>query len=214
MMSDWIQGTVGGATIALTFLLWRVANRQAKIYERQAELMAGALKAAEDTASAGVISANAAKAAVDHSRQSAQIELRAYIGLDDTKLKNVAAGKKPAMLLQFKNSGRTPAKKVQLWARFKYDSVPEQLPRGSSTPSSSSTISPEAIFSLPDEMKNALTSQDVALIKSGRAAIYIYGEVTYEDVFGHPHRTLFNLVHTKSTPTSTLTVCADGNESD
>lgn len=214
LISNCIQGAVGLATVTVTVLLWRVAKRQADIYQRQADLMKGALKASETAAQASVISAQAATAAVEQARLSTQKQLRAYIGLKEAKIKDVAAGKKPTLLLEFTNAGQTPAQKVLLWSNFKFDGDPETIVRKPTTPSSSSTVFPNGVISRQMPMERALTVSEVAAIKAGAAAIYVYGELTYEDAFGQSRRTHFNMVHRKGCAAFELLVCKAGNEAD
>lgn len=213
LIGNVIQGLVGAATIALTFLLWRVARKQAQIYQRQSDLMEGALEISTKAAEAGVVAAEAARLAVDEAQKASQIELRAYIGLDSAKIKNVSAGKRPAFLLQFKNAGRTPARNVVLWSTYKYDGVPETIARSPGASTSNSTVSPDGVIGGPQELSRPLSAAEVAAIRAGKAALYVFGEVTYEDIFGVTRYTRFNLIH-GGAEAGALMVCATGNDAD
>jgi hypothetical protein len=207
-----LDAILGAATLGVSWLLWRVASRQADIYQRQADIMTGSLAVSADAAQAAAASAEASKEAVEHAKESAQTELRAYVGLHEAKLTKLTAGGHAKVLLQFKNSGRTPAHKVTAWTKYKYDAVPEGIARKSLKPTSRSSIGPDGVISRVVELERALTSADLRLIRAGGAAIYVYGEVTYEDVFGQPHTTPFNLIHGAECAAGELLVCETGND--
>jgi hypothetical protein len=58
----------------------------------------------------------------------------------------------------------------------------------------------------------ALTESDIAALKSGDAVIYIFGKLSYDDVFGRTHHTTFGVYIGRDL--KTVNTCQTYNEAD
>lgn len=126
----------------------------------------------------------AIKRQADLMEDTAQRQLRAYVCLVESSVKIAKDGIVVATLL-FKNGGQTPAYNVGLWALPLVDPYPlvdppgpppAELPLPKGIVASQGTqilVSPP--LTLPNEVLARFSERDYAL--------YIFGEVTYRDVF-------------------------------
>lgn len=97
------------------------------------------------------------------------------------------------------NNGMTPARKISYWARA--DILPWPLPLDFSFPKTEATtlsagvLAPRQSFVLPIRLPFRVPADEVNEIKRGtgepQRRLSVWGEVTYEDVFGDPHVTRF-----------------------
>lgn len=111
------------------------------------------------------------------------------------EITNVACG--PIAHIQIKNTGQTPAFNVENWGNICIRECPlvATLP-GKVGPNpirstlGSGIISTKTLFHNP-----VLTAKEIADLRAGTAAIYVYGEIHYKDIFNQPHSTKFSLMH-------------------
>ena len=93
------------------------------------------------------------------------------------------------------NSGKSPALKVK--SKIKFITLPadrEFAPNYDKLQSQSSVvvIQPQMRLTVPTALSSkAVTASDINIIKNGGAILYLFGEITYEDVFKIPHLTTF-----------------------
>lgn len=134
------------------------------------------------------------KRLVQGAEDTAKRQLRAYISAEPTAARD-AEGKAidNVVAVYFKNTGQTPARKFKQWTVCKFDKFPRETgfdERPQDITYSETIIHPDGdrwiIPTLPDMTDKIKTS-----LASGKYAIYIFGEGTYEDVFGAPHVTTF-----------------------
>jgi len=145
-------------------------------------------------------------------------QLRAYVVVESGNITNVANPPPPAAgqvvqptaavisnpligpfaVLNFKNSGTTPAYRLTHWA----DIVVRAFPLNAALPERPPNIRPAASVLGPGASTQktifipaALTAQQITDLTNGVSAIYINGDIQYRDIFGRRHRTTFRLVH-------------------
>jgi hypothetical protein len=132
-------------------------------------------------------------------RESAEKQLRAYVGLEKSPVTEVKIGERLGVELKFKNAGQTPALKVQAAAVFGVDHFPlpdasaRQLENAKKT--SAASILPGTTFRLPIISSGpAMNQATLDAIKSGTMAVYCWGTVSYVDVFGGKQHSDFSLM--------------------
>jgi hypothetical protein len=124
-------------------------------------------------------------------------QLRAYVAVKDADITGLAVGETPVASITFRNSGQTPAYDFYNLANMDIGISP--LPEGAEPPSPFITLGAgKAHFTHlgvgilgPSNTANArsclngpLTQEEVDSLKSGRSAIYVYGNAWYRDAFG------------------------------
>jgi cell division protein FtsL len=151
------------------------------------------------------------KATLDATINSARLDQRAWVGvLDAVPSASEFSETRPFMAtVTFFNSGRTPAQNVQSSAGFTIAYAPLNGPDESAikqlTFGKAQSIAPQGRYieglgtvfaqgdtSTPDQIKGR---RDVIAkfpdIKSGKATLYYFGILKYDDIFSKPHRTNF-----------------------
>jgi hypothetical protein len=112
-------------------------------------------------------------------------QLRAYVGVDNMLLRQVAAGEKPKMTIRTKNFGQTPAYKLTRWSTFVIAETPPT--RASVQPkewSGKMVMDPGAIILTIQERDDALTTEEFATLSDGSKRLYWIGRIVYRDAFG------------------------------
>jgi hypothetical protein len=163
-----------------TVLLWRAGEKQYRHTRitafRQSRDMRESLRVAEKSADVGL-------AAINLSEETAERQLRAYFTLERALV--FAKGTDCQFNLRFLNSGQTPAYNVRCWYRFAvspyggeppYDNVGKLS--GASVVGAGGTISVVKSFSITPEEKESIIKKQLA--------IFVWGQLMYEDVFKNP----------------------------
>lgn len=177
-------------------------------------------------------------------KETSRAQLRAYVNVTHFDIANVAdpifdppknfdrekypasiqdAKAGPVAFAWIKNSGQTPALDVIHVGEMTFDTFPTpqgKLKAVESGTRIASVIGPDVPTSKNFKMAHPLTAAQIALLRSGDAAIYVFGTVFYKDVFAEPHYTKYRVMyhimggggfigsHT------TLSVCDAGNDTD
>jgi hypothetical protein len=224
----WFTGLlvfVGFLQVGVMYLTWKVYNRQAGIMDRQREMMEKQWTTMERQLAA--------------MRESSERQLRAYVLPEIGNVVNVAAPLRtsgsytptdarvthpdwgPVASIHIKNTGQTPAFKVSHWGSMVFQEYPlksDLPPRQESLLKPTSTIGPGIINTKRIGISKALTDEEISKLRNSTAAIYVYGEISYEDTFGNPHVTRYRTFHNGNTGnigiTTDLTFAEGGNEAD
>jgi hypothetical protein len=187
---------------------------------------------------AGVVGIVVALGTLNHMRQSSERQLRAYVvqergaivniadpipavGLVPTEARITHPGWGPVAHLQIKNTGQTPALQVENWGNICF----REYPLISTLPSKPaelrpmySILGPGIISTKTLSFGPRLTPQQIADLQAGTAAIYVYGEIRYRDVFNKDHLTKYRgMHHVMGGPigvSTNLTFTEGGNEAD
>jgi hypothetical protein len=149
--------------------------------------------------------------------ETAKRELRAYVFLDMSFIRNTATeSARPYIVLR--NSGKTPAYRlsVSTWGCVAQSCAElPQLP----TAITYGHLAPGAPYTLRVPMQSPLTEAQRAavLAENGNTALYAYGEAQYIDAFKDPHHTHFCVMARGPGALNNcapLAACPEGNETD
>jgi hypothetical protein len=176
------------------------------------------------------------------SRDASERQLRAYAVIETGQMSNVANPPQPApgqgpiqpttanitnptigpiASLITRNAGQTPALDVRVWANICLREFPlafDLPPRPAHQYQATSVIGPHIGTNQNRVLPLPLTAQDIAHLNAGTAAIYVYGDILYKDVFGKTHVTRYRAMHHSTAGiigiSTMLTFCDEGNEAD
>jgi hypothetical protein len=127
-------------------------------------------------------------------KDTALRELRAYIGVSEVRL-SFQNRWKPQGVVEFKNFGKTPAYNVRQWIGIAPQSYPltVDLPK-SANPliSSVAAIYPSVGNILTTDLKKEFP--EGTEIGTSNLTLYVYGKVTYDDVFGNHWYTNYRFI--------------------
>lgn len=165
-------------------------------------------------------------------------QMRAFVHLDRGSVYNIASPINPLAIykptgaeiisrdegpvaqLIIKNTGSTPAFKVVHWANICIADFPlvQPLPPHKTKLKKvpTSAIAPQGINTKSAKILSPLTAEEIAGLRAGTKAIYVYGEITYKDAFRRKRLTNYRLFHNIQTGaigvTTDLTWAEDGND--
>jgi hypothetical protein len=201
--------------LVFTGMLVVVGGTQAAFLYWQATQLRRAVVAADK-------SAVAARDTVSKMTDTAERQLRAYMVLEDGEIVHVSHPVQvPAANLIARNTGETPAHRVIVQAKIAVAEYPLSGELPPVTPAAHpalSVIGRNGIINIPLALGAPLTQGELALMRFGKVAIYVYGHVTYSDAFGHDRTTHFRLMHHPLSgrigSDKTFIFCEQGNEAD
>lgn len=104
-------------------------------------------------------------------------------------------GSQPSFGVVITNNGRTPARNLHVM--IQRQTFPKGTPfdakySDEGGPESTAVLFPNQTFNLTTKPESRpLTARQVEMITTGEFTLYVFGMVTYEDVFGIKHRTTF-----------------------
>jgi hypothetical protein len=112
------------------------------------------------------------------------------------------------------NSGKSPALKVRtlINARDLPSGVKFSPDYGKYPNPAITVIQPNMQLSLSTNPMPSLTASDIDIFRSGKRIVYLFGKITYEDVFERPHSTTFCMSLAPSL--DTFVSCETYNEAD
>lgn len=153
-------------------------------------------------------------------------QLRAYVFVESASIYDgatpqnafvQATGGCPYSRVIIKNFGQTPAVKVRHVSRIVICQVGTDdavcvMPPGILTGASSTTIGPGATTSSDHNLMRALTQFEISALQAVGQALFVYGLISYEDVFGISHQTTYRLGYAGGYPPhpQTTLLFADG----
>jgi hypothetical protein len=138
----------------------------------------------------------ATRALVEGAEVNADRQLRAYVMIRDVIIDDFETDKIPRPRVTIKNSGLTPARNVTVWCTVGFDHYPHTLPlpRRPQDALPLTPIAPQGTYTTEPKIKQGeLTLATWAALEAGTHAIYVMGEIRYEDVFGQRRETDFLL---------------------
>lgn len=205
--SEWLMlaftGVIAASAFTYTMVaIWQleVIGEQVDVMSKQSKALEGTLietqeivKATKDGANAAMRSANAAEKAVEATINSIRLEQRAWVGVKRMTWKGeLKKGEKLEAVILVENTGRTPALDVivkkgsgTLYPTKKLLSLPV---RGEMV---MIVIAPNNRFPSLRTISEGLSEADIRLLKSGERPVYVYGTITYLDIFKRTHKTGF-----------------------
>ena len=166
-----------------------------------------------------IIQADRIEATLGSTRETGTHELRAYVHVDTAEI-NVENRNAPSFKVTARNFGRTPAFNVRHWIHMwteKYPLIgPEILPvPPDGFQMTTSVLPPDGHHQLPLNKEPPPLSDIIAsLLGTPEATLYVYGEISYRDVFGEDRTTRYRLMYGGGEPVDDkhLKPDVDGNE--
>lgn len=137
------------------------------------------------------------KAALDASIAASRNDQRAWVAIMDVRFDAPEVGKFLAGSVTWNNSGKTFAKHVSALCHFGF--VPAPIP-DEKTLVTMAGVSPAPVGSIgvlaPSAQYKSPLKSSVPVTETDKERIstwytYIWGEMTYDDIFGHTHSTIF-----------------------
>lgn len=188
----WTEWWVAVSTIVMavfTGILTGVGIFQIWLLLRSNSETRDALCISRDAADAAKMSAEAAAAANEITRDAAQRQTRAYISITHFTLKPLEVGKLIQVGLQVENLGATPAHIEHSLCGVCSGPYPDHpLPTVETqiyAPTLSRPVLGKNVQFFPTGHSGApLTPNALAAIESGKHAVYCWGEIKYRDVYG------------------------------
>lgn len=155
-------------------------------------------------------------ASVNHSKDSAERQLRAYVAIEQKLIDKPEIGKSVWATVKFKNFGNTPAYESRAFINFRISKSPPAIPDGSEFGRLDGTV--ESIGPGDSRrMKLNIGKLNRAAIEDvfeERKHIYIYGMIQYKDTFGKTRYTKYRYIYSghKMFEGTELFGCSGGNE--
>lgn len=152
-------------------------------------LLAFTLCASAIAALAGAAAALSARDSVRTAKQTAERQLRAYVGPSKNQIVRLTVGTYPRVKLTFKNYGQTPATNFTYGFKWKFAKDDSFQERGLPTAShpGSFTLNPGSTFATIETAPFVLTDKQLADIKTYRQRLYVWGQVEFDDIFKQRH---------------------------
>ncbi|HEY6248319.1 MAG TPA: hypothetical protein VI685_00065 [Candidatus Angelobacter sp.] len=128
-------------------------------------------------------------------QEAMRLEQRAWVFVTETRVGELQAGKPLSIIIGFKNTGRTPARNVQIATCI--DALPQgQVPEPNLEKTQSRGIIPPngtLFVTVGAGRKNAegVTEKGLQAILAGELVVWVYGTTTYEDIFETRQATMF-----------------------
>jgi hypothetical protein len=196
-LDRWLTwGTVGLAVITaalsvFTFLLWKDASRTGKTTAIKMEA-----STAEAARAAAAMENTVAQSKV-HTKlleEFSQKQFRAYISADYIGATYQEGSLRFAGQLKLENTGFTPARKVSYWAKasiYREDPPTDyEFPEGQEF-ATDVGMSPRQSYVINGVDEKTYPDDVVFDVLMGKAKLYCWGLITYEDIFGGKWKTRF-----------------------
>lgn len=198
----WIMLLTGGMLL--------VAVVQAIFFFVQLRLMRASMRVAQ-------MAAAATERTVETMEDTARRQLRAYVSVDRAWIEFPEPGV-PHVTVIIKNAGQTPAYDLRHWIHQWIERYPLEIqlpvpPDGFVM--SSSLLGAAATHSMQLKHPSPIIRLPfIDEIGTPEATIYVYGEITYKDIFGTQQFLRYRLQHGGPTqpPPGVLSPCEEGNE--
>lgn len=126
---------------------------------------------------------------------TAERQLRAYVLVENAL--TTQFGPVSKIQIAFKNSGQTPAYRLSVWASIEVAVDPlEQRPDPPSGESEQKgTFGAGATLHLLEETTRIIVTEELNGVRSGEAGLYIFGQLSYTDIFQKIRTTTFCFIY-------------------
>lgn len=166
----------------------------------------------------------ATRAAAIASRQAeiaergTETQLRAYVLVDAGTVRH-RDGEDTVVRITIKNYGPTPAFAAKAWVHSRLEALPlaVALPEPpEDLPMSAQVMGPGFSSTFTHRHVGAIDGRIFEQIEAGRAALYVYGAITYHDAFGKAHASRYLLFSSGkgALASGALSAYPTGNEAD
>jgi hypothetical protein len=133
---------------------------------------------------------------IKSAEEGSRRQLRAYVAVENSTLNGLDEDETPTALVNFRNVGQTPA--LDLTCRSRMVIAPYPLGDyvldlgDDSDLKSLEPLGPTIMRSKLDAgFPASMSALQMAGLGAGEWALYVFGEITYQDVFGTPHITRY-----------------------
>jgi hypothetical protein len=137
----------------------------------------------------------AAQDAVNVNRLSAEQQLRAYVHPSEYAVAHLSAGSRATATIILKNLGSTPAHNFKSWTGIALAPADIDVDQfgipGETVQCPAYVLPPQVKHTMNVVTQFPLTATDEARLLDGTCKIFVWGEATYVDVFGHEHYTRY-----------------------
>jgi hypothetical protein len=154
--------------------------------------------------------------------KTAAYQLRAYVLMDTGQISDLNNSPFKVSLC-LKNSGMTPAFNVDFYQAVVIKEYPletELMNPKAIGPTSNTAVAPGKNMCDTFNSNITLTPERISAIKDGKATIYVYGSITYKDIYKETHSTSYryNYIYNQDdfgrNDNLPLIISKDGNEQD
>lgn len=186
---------IGLLSLALTVVGIGYVRGNLKEMQLARDISEKTLSAANRSAASASEANWATQAAAEQNHANAERQLRAYICVETAEI-DFDKAPQPTISLSFKNFGQTPAHGVESWTHTWLEAYPlqVQLPEpDSDLVKGRMYLGPNASFGDSFKHPGPITGSNRDEILAGTAAFYVYGAITYVDVFFALRETRFRL---------------------
>jgi hypothetical protein len=154
------------------------------------EIHGGSIQTDKLVAAAERIAA-ASENAIGQSVESLRLDQRAWLNIKSIGIDRPTPGNPVGIAVNMTNTGKTVARHVVFLTVLQETKGPIGAFEIEGAPHKFAVAFPNANYSSIGTGKRLLTKDDIEEIKSGKQRIYIFGRITYDDVFGKSHFTQF-----------------------
>jgi hypothetical protein len=190
--TDWIQALSSVAIFLIAFCQWKTYEKQAKIMEEQSGFTRTSLSLMENAN-------NTALKSLKINEDTVKCQLRAYVDVHSISVSpSILESLDNKITVSIKNSGQTPAYNLKHIFKYKVAYLEEtNFEDQLDVPFLSNVVlSAGATAQSTNTMQNNQIYRD--FIKNGSHALYVYGEITYSDVFNEVHYSKYRLLQSVS----------------
>ncbi len=171
------------------------AIEQANTAAEQAKAASMAACAAKTSAENFAQVAGSSVQSVHLAQEAMRLEQRAWVFVTETRASELQVSRPLSITIGFKNTGRTPARNVQIAAHL--DPLPKgQVPEPRLDKTQNRGVIPPngtlfVTISTGRKHAEGVTEQGLEAITSGELIVWVYGTVTYDDIFETRQATMF-----------------------
>lgn len=190
-----------GLLMVFTAFLFAVAVLQIAGLVAQLRYMKVGMRDAKVAAEAAKIGAIATRDTVLTAREAMQLDQRAWVGVDSIQpMPLIPVASQPFLAkITFKNTGKTPARKVIGYAvsdpiasgqrpNFDYSKETQTISSGHMEPGQTLSATLSFVRSHSTGRTHIPITQEILnQIVAGKIKLYVHGRIDYEDIFGRPH---------------------------
>lgn len=132
---------------------------------------------------------------IRHAREAVEIQLRAYVVVTHATITGLELGETPTARINLQNVGQTPANRVISWVAMTSGPYPDAplIDDPGDVERSPTVLGTGVTYDLTVRLTDPLSSAELAELIHGSRAVFVYGQIQYEDVFGKIRETTFRV---------------------
>jgi len=195
---SWIQAISSICLIGITGFYTYYASQQVEQMRNTVKEMGKQSGSMHDATNANKKAVQLSEGNIKATQDQFRRDQRAWIGIANPIIDRgvlLKEGEYSRFEIIVTNSGKTPAKNIESWITDKELPVGKKLvfkkPISIIGIQSKTVLLPNAKIRFAINTDRRITKEDIERIKSGKSFLYVYGKITYQDVFGKEHYTTF-----------------------